>query len=218
MIDPNNASALLAIRELDLLESMQKIAGDDAPDSYGQFIHCPFIDHDDRTPSFRVHEDGFFKCFGCQRGGDIVKFTMAYIGMERQEAISHLRIVLGVGNDIEAVIARAKADRQPKDRNIDYVVNVAIRDVEDSMIGMFRPYLLSHDPIINDLASLVMDHLEDEIGLIRMLRYDNMRSGRQAVRKLRRYCRNMFSYIEKEVERMTSRDRVDVVSSLLTQT
>jgi DNA primase len=34
---------------------------------------CPF--HQEKTPSFNVNKDkGFFKCFGCGAGGDVVKF------------------------------------------------------------------------------------------------------------------------------------------------
>src|ERR1017187_2074982 len=35
---------------------------------------CPF--HQEKTPSFNVNRDkGFFKCFGCGAGGDVVKFV-----------------------------------------------------------------------------------------------------------------------------------------------
>src|SRR5690348_13626871 len=34
---------------------------------------CPF--HGEKTPSFNVDRDkGFFHCFGCQAGGDVIKF------------------------------------------------------------------------------------------------------------------------------------------------
>lgn len=36
---------------------------------------CPFPDHEDNTPSFRVHPDKqVFYCFGCHRGGDLFAF------------------------------------------------------------------------------------------------------------------------------------------------
>jgi DNA primase len=35
---------------------------------------CPF--HGEKTPSFHVHPDrGFFKCFGCDAAGDVIRFT-----------------------------------------------------------------------------------------------------------------------------------------------
>ncbi|HEX5275843.1 MAG TPA: CHC2 zinc finger domain-containing protein, partial [Candidatus Rubrimentiphilum sp.] len=35
---------------------------------------CPF--HAEKTPSFHVHPDkGFFKCFGCGAGGDVITFA-----------------------------------------------------------------------------------------------------------------------------------------------
>ena len=36
---------------------------------------CPF--HGEKTPSFHVHaEEGYFKCFGCGAGGDVIAFAM----------------------------------------------------------------------------------------------------------------------------------------------
>ena len=33
---------------------------------------CPF--HGEKTPSFHVYDKGFFKCYGCGVGGDVIKF------------------------------------------------------------------------------------------------------------------------------------------------
>jgi DNA primase len=36
---------------------------------------CPF--HAEKTPSFQVNrEKGFFHCFGCGAGGDVIKFIL----------------------------------------------------------------------------------------------------------------------------------------------
>ena len=36
---------------------------------------CPF--HNEKTPSFYVHEyQGYYHCFGCGKGGDVIKFVM----------------------------------------------------------------------------------------------------------------------------------------------
>jgi DNA primase len=47
---------------------------------------CPF--HQEKTPSFNVNGDkGFFKCFGCGAGGDVVKFVELYQKLSFPEAV-----------------------------------------------------------------------------------------------------------------------------------
>ncbi len=50
---------------------------------------CPF--HQEKTPSFNVNKDkGFFKCFGCGAGGDVVKFVELYEKLSFPDAVRHL--------------------------------------------------------------------------------------------------------------------------------
>lgn len=50
---------------------------------------CPF--HQEKTPSFSVNRDkGFFKCFGCGVGGDVVKFIELYQKVPFPEAVRQL--------------------------------------------------------------------------------------------------------------------------------
>ena len=43
--------------------------------------NCPF--HEERTPSFHVvPEKGFYKCFGCDKSGDVFSFVMERMGMD----------------------------------------------------------------------------------------------------------------------------------------
>src|SRR5512145_1701688 len=50
---------------------------------------CPF--HQEKTPSFNVNRDkGFFKCFGCGVGGDVVKFVELHQKMAFPEAVRYL--------------------------------------------------------------------------------------------------------------------------------
>src|SRR5215831_2206170 len=50
---------------------------------------CPF--HQERTPSFNVNRDkGFFKCFGCGAGGDVVKFIEMHQKVPFPEAVRTL--------------------------------------------------------------------------------------------------------------------------------
>ena len=50
---------------------------------------CPF--HAEKTPSFYVSPDkNIWKCFGCGKGGDAIKFVMEYEGLSFTEAILKL--------------------------------------------------------------------------------------------------------------------------------
>lgn len=50
---------------------------------------CPF--HTEKTPSFNVNPDkGFFKCFGCDAKGDVVKFVELYQKLTFPEAVRYL--------------------------------------------------------------------------------------------------------------------------------
>src|SRR5262245_1723051 len=50
---------------------------------------CPF--HGEKTPSFVVHEDrGYFHCFGCGLGGDVIKFVELFEKVAFPEAVRQL--------------------------------------------------------------------------------------------------------------------------------
>ncbi len=56
---------------------------------------CPF--HAEKTPSFNVHPDkGFFHCFGCGVGGDVLKFVELQERLGFQDAVRHLAQRVGV--------------------------------------------------------------------------------------------------------------------------
>lgn len=56
---------------------------------------CPF--HQEKTPSFNVNKDkGFFKCFGCDAGGDVVKFVQLYQKLSFPEAVRNLAQRAGI--------------------------------------------------------------------------------------------------------------------------
>jgi len=54
---------------------------------------CPF--HVDRTPSFVVFPDGGWKCFGCQKGGDVYSF-LKETGLGFRQAVEVVAAELGV--------------------------------------------------------------------------------------------------------------------------
>lgn len=61
---------------------------------------CPFPDHKDDTPSFSIDfEKKVFNCFGCGRGGGVIKFVKFKENCSDSEAISILQDVFGVQFD-----------------------------------------------------------------------------------------------------------------------
>ncbi|MDR0968264.1 MAG: DNA primase [Holosporaceae bacterium] len=56
---------------------------------------CPF--HKEKTGSFKVDPDkGFYHCFGCGAGGDVIKFVQEYDKISFNEAVEHLANFCGV--------------------------------------------------------------------------------------------------------------------------
>src|SRR3990172_8708818 len=56
---------------------------------------CPF--HSEKTPSFMVSPElQIFKCFGCQKSGDVIAFLEEYEGMDFYEALKFLAERVGV--------------------------------------------------------------------------------------------------------------------------
>ncbi len=55
---------------------------------------CPF--HDERTPSFQVRPQvGFYHCFGCGEGGDVIKFLMTLEHLSFVETVERLASRIG---------------------------------------------------------------------------------------------------------------------------
>ncbi len=50
---------------------------------------CPFRDHSDSTPSFFIY-DNKYKCFGCNRSGDILSFVAQYYNLNYTQVIEKL--------------------------------------------------------------------------------------------------------------------------------
>ncbi|WP_204163584.1 DNA primase [Nocardioides gilvus] len=104
------------IREDDIAEVREKARIDDVVSSYvtlrkagGGALKglCPF--HDEKSPSFHVTPSrGFFHCFGCQEGGDVISFLMKIDGLAFAEAVEHLADRYGVQ------LRRDEGDDQPQ--------------------------------------------------------------------------------------------------------
>src|SRR5262245_41823464 len=76
---------------------------------------CPF--HEERTPSFSVNgADGFYKCFGCQRGGDTIRFVQEMEGLDFVGAIEWLADRFRITLEYEETSPANEAARQQRDR------------------------------------------------------------------------------------------------------
>ena len=73
---------------------------------------CPF--HGEKTPSFHVHPDrGFYKCFGCGKGGDAISFLMERENLPFPEAARMLAVRAGVELEPERPEqARARSEKE----------------------------------------------------------------------------------------------------------
>lgn len=73
---------------------------------------CPF--HAEKTPSFHVHPDrGFFKCFGCGVGGDVITFLQKTENVAFGDAVRTLAVKAGVELEPEDPrAARARSERE----------------------------------------------------------------------------------------------------------
>ncbi len=73
---------------------------------------CPF--HAEKTPSFHVHPDrGFFKCFGCGAGGDVITFVQKNDNVTFGDAVRALAEKAGVELEPENPrAARARSERE----------------------------------------------------------------------------------------------------------
>ncbi len=70
---------------------------------------CPF--HDERTPSFSVKPaEGFYYCFGCEAGGDTIRFVQEKEGLSFPDAVEALAERYGVE------IEREKEDPEAEER------------------------------------------------------------------------------------------------------
>jgi DNA primase len=73
---------------------------------------CPF--HGEKTPSFHVHPDrGFFKCFGCAAGGDVIRFVQLHDNLSFVDALRVLGKRAGV--ELEPEDAQTARRRSEKD-------------------------------------------------------------------------------------------------------
>ena len=92
---------------------------------------CPF--HGEKTPSFHVHPDrGFFKCFGCDAAGDVIRFVQLHDNLAFMDAMRVLAKRAGV--ELEAEDPRAARVRGEKEA-IYHANDVAARWFQRMLVG-----------------------------------------------------------------------------------
>ena len=73
---------------------------------------CPF--HEERTPSFSVNPSlGLYHCFGCHKGGDMIKFVRDTQGLDFVGAIEWLAERFRIDARVRGRLARAGGEAQP---------------------------------------------------------------------------------------------------------
>lgn len=78
---------------------------------------CPF--HGEKSASFNVHADRqFFYCFGCQAGGDVIKFVSDLNGFSFAETIRHLANRAGLAIPEPTQSAGLGGARDSRDRRL----------------------------------------------------------------------------------------------------
>ncbi|MEO7658553.1 MAG: DNA primase [Pyrinomonadaceae bacterium] len=79
----------------DLVRIIQPYAQDLKKKGANWMACCPF--HQEKTPSFSVNPSkGFYKCFGCGKGGSVYNFLMDIEGLNFPEAIQRVAEISGV--------------------------------------------------------------------------------------------------------------------------
>jgi DNA primase len=83
---------------------------------------CPF--HGEKTPSFNVHGDkGYFKCFGCGVGGDVIKFVELYDKLPFPDAVRQLASRFGL------TVPEGETSREDAEANRDRETLLKIHEV-----------------------------------------------------------------------------------------
>lgn len=76
---------------------------------------CPF--HQEKTPSFSVNPaKGFFKCFGCGKGGNVFTFLMEIEGLSFPEAVERVAEISGVPLPARETVTAAEMAAQRSER------------------------------------------------------------------------------------------------------
>ena len=95
---------------------------------------CPF--HGEKTPSFHVYRDkGFFHCFGCGVGGDVIKFLELQEKLGFLDAVKHLAQRFG--------ITLPEVEQQTDEQRASSAERETLLKIHEAAAAWFREQLLS---------------------------------------------------------------------------
>jgi DNA primase len=104
---------------------------------------CPF--HQEKTPSFSVNQaKGFYKCFGCGKGGNVFTFLMEYAGMTFPEAIENVAQITGV--PLPEPVDDQKYQQSRKKREEERSLAQKIVELNSAALDLWEKTLASDDP------------------------------------------------------------------------
>jgi DNA primase len=110
----------------DLVRIIQPYAADLKKKGANWMACCPF--HQEKTPSFSVNPSkGFYKCFGCGKGGTAFNFLMEMEGLNFPEAVRRVAEISGVMLPEpvdDASYERSKKQREEKKQLADQVIEL----------------------------------------------------------------------------------------------
>ena len=112
------------------------------PDRAGRIL-CPF--HHEKTPSMKIYggNRGFY-CYGCQTGGDVIKFTQKVFDCSALEAAKRIADHFGIRYEGSSVTLRRREKTEAEKRRDE------VRRIEAFVNGVNRAPL----PVDEDDAAL----------------------------------------------------------------
>src|SRR6185436_18045474 len=110
----------------DLVRIIQPYATDLKKKGANWMACCPF--HQEKTPSFSVNPSkGFYKCFGCGKGGTAFNFLMEMEGLNFPEAVKRVAEISGVmlpEQVDDRTYERSKQQREEKKKLADQIIEL----------------------------------------------------------------------------------------------
>src|SRR5215510_14014503 len=95
---------------------------------------CPF--HGEKTPSFHVYRDkGFFHCFGCGVGGDVIKFLELHEKLGFLDAVKQLAQRFGM--------TLPEVEQQSDEQRANTAERETLLKIHEAAAAWFREQLLS---------------------------------------------------------------------------